>query len=261
MVAKIDRTGEVNHNNFGSEMIIVGYKNKKDINIYFPKYDCIVKHKYYSAFKKGEIKCPYERRTYGIGYIGEGEYKIHDENGKLTKCYNTWHDMLRRCHSEELHKKEPTYIGCEVLDEFHNFQNFGEWDSENYYEIEGEKMHLDKDILIKGNKIYSPETCVYVPQTINNLFVKCDRSRGKYPIGVFYSNRDKKFYSKCRIYNFSKCISEKVYLGLYNTSEKAFEVYKEFKERNIKQVADYYKDKIPSKLYDALYNYEVEIDD
>ena len=86
--------------------------------------------------------------------------------------------MLRRCYDEKLHKKYPTYIDCKVCEEWLNFQNFAKWYYNNYYEIENEKICLDKDILHKGNKIYSPDNCVFVPNNINVLFVKSDKSRG-----------------------------------------------------------------------------------
>ena len=258
MVAKIDRTGERNINNFGSEMIIIRHKTNKDIDIYFPQYDWIFKGARYDHFKDGNVKCPYERRHCGIGYIGEGDYKRW-ENNKNTRVYNTWNSMLQRCYDEKLHEKRPTYKGCNASEEFHNFQNFGEWDSENYYEIEGETMCLDKDILVKGNKIYSPENCIYVPNTINLLFTKRQNDRGSSPIGTRFYNG--KYMANCSIFNAESGKLERKYLGCYNTSEEAFNVYKEFKENYIKEVADYYKGKIPQKLYDALINYEVNIND
>ena len=88
-----DRTGEKNINNFGSEMIIINYRKAIDIDVYFPQYDWTAKNKAYRNFKKGEIKCPYEPRAYGVGYLGEGEYKT-TEKGKLTRNYNTWNSML-----------------------------------------------------------------------------------------------------------------------------------------------------------------------
>lgn len=93
MGSKIDRTSEKSINNFGSEMIITEYRTNRDIDVYFPKYDWTAKNVRYDKFKNGNIKCPYERRTYGIGYIGEGKYKSK-ENGKLTKCYVVWCSML-----------------------------------------------------------------------------------------------------------------------------------------------------------------------
>lgn len=260
MGVKVDRVGEENYNKFGSKMVVVGYRKYSDIDVYFPEYDWTFKGATYQSFKNSQIKCPYERTVYGVGYIGEGKYKCR-ENGKNTRVYDTWHHMLTRCYNPKYHKKHSTYKNCEVNEEFHNFQNFGEWDSENYYQIEGERMCLDKDILLKGNKIYSADTCIYVPETINKLFAKSDKKRGYYPIGVNYHKASEKFISQCNIYDFEENKTKKIHLGCYDSTEKAFEVYKEFKERYIKKVANYYKDKIPSKLYDSLYNYEVDIND
>lgn len=258
MGIKINRIGEKNINNFGNEMIIIEYRGCHNIDVYFPKYNYIAKNKEYKNFKKGEIKYPYEKRYYGIGYFGEGKYKTR-KNGKLTKCYNAWKNMLQRCYDEEWQEKHPTYKGCIVCDEWHNFQNFAKWYEENYYEIEREKIHLDKDILVKGNKIYSPETCIFVPQTINSLFVKNNENRGDSVIGTYFRNDKYEVY--CHIINTEIKKSKQEYLGTYETQEEAFEVYKYYKEKNIKEVANYYKDLIPQRLYKGMYNYEVKIDD
>lgn len=253
-----NRIGETRKNNSGSEMIIVEYRNARDIDVYFEKYDYIAKNRQYGEFKKGNIKCPFERRYYGIGYLGSGNY-MTSENGNHTKIYDTWNNMLQRCYSKKYQEKEPTYIGCKVCEEWHNLQNFRSWFEENYYEVEGEKMCLDKDILIKHNKIYSPDTCVFVPQTINLLFTKRNNSRGSSVIGT--NQKNGKYIARCSIFNPETGKSERKHLGIYATQEKAFEVYKQFKEKNIKEVADYYKNRIPERLYNALYNYEVEITD
>lgn len=259
MGKEINRIGERNYNNFGSEMVIVNYNGCMDIDVYFPEFDWIFKHAKYNNFKKGEIKCPYERRFYNVGYLGEGKYKV-SENGKNTRVYDTWKAMLQRCYSEKEHERHPTYIGCEVYEGWHNFQNFAKWYKDNYYEVGNEKMCLDKDILFKGNKIYSPDTCIFVPETINKLFIKNDKNRGESVIGSTPC-KNGKYQAQCNIINPETGKSKQEYLGLYDSQEKAFQVYKYHKERNIKQIADYYKIHIPQKLYDAMYNYEVEIDD
>ena len=255
---KIDRIGEERLNNFGSKMVIKEYRNARDIDVYFPKYKWTAKHIQYDNFKKGKIKCPYEPRIYGVGYIGEGKYKAF-ENGKHTDEYNIWYDVLMRCYDPRCHKKHPTYKGCEIENYLLNFQHMGEWINENYYEIPGEKMQLDKDILYKGNKIYSRETCIFVPQRINTLFTKRDNSRGDNPIGV-----DQLLSGNYQV----RCwngYGKQIYLGLYATKEEAFQIYKQYKEKVIKEVIDLYEGKIPephySKLKTAMYNYEVEIDD
>lgn len=260
MVAKINRTWEEGYNNFGSKMVIVEYRGALDIDVYFPEYNWTAKNIVYDNFKKGRIKCPYEPRVYGHGYFGEGKYNAW-ENGKNTKCYSTWHEMLKRCYDPKYHEKYPTYKNCKVDKLWLNLQDFAKWFDVNYYEIEGEKMELDKDILHKGNKIYSPENCIFVPKKINYLFIKSDKVRGNYPIGVSYHKGNKNFQSKCSIYNYEENKSKTKYLGSYDTPEQAFEVYKKFKEQNIKEVADYYKDLIPDKLYSAMYDYKVDIND
>lgn len=267
-INKIDRIGEKRINNFGSEMIIINSytefngkhnRNYTYIDVYFPQYNWTFKRAKYDSFKKGNIKCPYEPRVFGIGYIGEGEYKRW-ENGRNTRAYDTWNNMLGRCYDEKCQEKNPTYIDCEVCEEWHDFQAFAEWYYKNYYEIKGEQMCLDKDILLKGNKIYSPETCIFVPKRINSLFIKCDSKRGNNPVGVFDCENGK-YQVSFSIYDFKTCKSKSEYLGRYDTQEKAFEVYKQFKERNIKEFADYYEGRIPEKLYNGLYNYDVEITD
>ena len=170
MSKKINRTGEEGINKFGSKIVIVEYRGALDIDIYFPKYNWTFEHAKYSNFKKGKVKCPYEKRYFGVGYLGEGKYKV-SENRKLTDEFKIWYHMLQRCYDPKYHEKEPTYKGCVVEDFLLNFQNMCEWLKNNYYEIPGEKMHLDKDILCKGNKVYSRDTCVFVPQRINSLYL------------------------------------------------------------------------------------------
>ena len=169
--------------------------------------------------------------------------------------------MLQRCYDPYYINKEVSYIDCYVEEYFHNFQNFAKWHEENYYECNGEVMQLDKDILVKGNKIYSRETCIFVPQRINNLFTKRQNCRGKHPIGVSWIERDKVFSSGCCIYDAKLKKKKRKWLGNFDNEIEAFICYKNFKENYIKEVADEYKESIPIKLYEALYKYEVEIND
>ena len=254
----VNRIGEENINTFGSKMVIREYRKAIDLDVYFPEYDWTFEHATYQSFKNGEIKCPYEPKVYGVGYLGEGKYKAF-ENGKKTDEYIIWHGMLKRCYDLKLHKKESTYKGCTVEEYLLNFQHMGEWINRNYYEIPGEKMCLDKDILYKGNKIYSRETCVFVPQRINLLFTKRDNARGNSPIGTT-PNSSGNYVAQCCDGN-----GKKIPLGTYSTKEEAFQVYKQYKEKVIKETIDSYKGKIPepfySRLREAMYNYEVEIDD
>ena len=254
----VNRIGEENYNSFGSKMIITRYNGAKDLDIYFPEYNWVFEHAQYGNFKKGTIKCPYEPRVYRVGYLGEGKYKMF-ENNKTTDEYIIWHDVLRRCYDPKLHEKYSTYKDCEVEEYLLNFQHMGKWIEENYYKVPGERMCLDKDILHKGNKIYSRETCIFVPERINTLFVKNDKTRGENPIGV--SDLPSGNYQVMCNNRYGK----NIYLGTYTTKEEAFQAYKNYKEKVIKEVIDSYEGIIPepfySKLKTAMYNYKVEIED
>ena len=238
--------GEKNTNSFGSEMIISKYVNSKDIDVFFPTYNWTAKHVYCTSFYRGKIKCPYEPRLCNIGYIGEGKYSTKHP------AYKVWINMIRRCYDSS--NNCPTYIDCTVCDEWHNFQNFAQWYEDNYYEIDNDKMQLDKDILIKNNKEYSSDTCCFVNHTINSMFTNKKRFRNSI-IGS---------YKRCGKYEVScenTLLKKRQYLGRFNDENEAFTVYKNYKENNIKAVADHYKDKIPDHLYIALYNYEIDIND
>lgn len=151
--------------------------------------------------------------------------------------------------NEKYHIKYPTYIGCEVNKYWHNFQNFGDWFKENWKPYMDSSWCLDKDILVKGNKVYSPETCCFVPNEINSLFTKRQNKRGDYPIGV------NKEYNKFRVR------LNKLNISLRSTPEEAFYDYKIAKEQHIREIADKWKSLIEEKVYKALINYKVEIND
>ena len=251
---RIDRTGERFINKEGCEFVIVEYNNSRDVWVEFQDEYKSRTHTRYGNCIRGEVKNYYHPTVYGVGFIGNGKYRSRI-NGKQTNEYGEWHDMLRRCYKEEFQNKYPTYKGVIVDKYFHNFQNYGKWREDNYYEIEGETMALDKDILSKDNKIYAPDKCVFVPQRINSLFIKNDVDRGSLPIGVCYDKQRDKYVACCQIESKHK------HLGYYDTPEEAFKAYKIFKEQYIKQMADEYKNRIPKELYDAMYRWEVEIND
>ena len=251
---KINRCGEISKNNFGSKIEIIKYVDNKNITVYFPEYDWQTITSY-SLFKLGEVKCPYEKRVFNVGYIGVGDYKPV-VNGSKTRVYNTWQHMIQRCYYEGENVMYSPYKNCIVCDDWHNFQNFAKWFEENYYTVNDETMCIDKDILIKNNKIYSPKTCLIVPNRINCLILRNTINRNGLPIGVTYDKVRNKYKTQCKDIN---CKNK--FLGRYNTKEEAFKVYKIYKEKLIKEIADLYIDKIPEKVYNALYNYKIDIDD
>jgi hypothetical protein len=223
---------------------IIQFFNSKNCTIKFND-GLIIENRIYFNVKKGHVKNPHHKSVCEVGYLGVGDYshKTH------PKIYKTWQDMLSRCYDKKCQQKQPSYIGCSVIEKWHNFQLFAKWFEENYKE----NKHLDKDILVKGNKIYSPNTCCFIPQEINSLFTKSNNSRGQCPIGV--NKAGNKYVASINI-NYKT-----IYLGIFKTPCEAFEVYKTAKENRIKEVAEKYKEKITKPAYIALINYQVEITD
>lgn len=255
---KENRVGERKIMKCGEECEIVEYNGAINITVRFLKTGETIKSQY-SNFKNGRIKSHFTPTVCGLGVTGLEEIK--DKNGRQLKSYKTWHSMLTRCYDNREHNRFPRYKGCEVCKEWLFYPNFKKWYEENYYEIDNETMCLDKDILVKKNKVYSPETCVFVPERINTLFIKKNANRGGCPIGVYWRNDIEKYQTNCSIFDIKTNKSKGKKLGCYNTPQEAFNAYKEAKEENIKKMAKYYKDRIPSKLYDAMYSYKVHIDD
>ena len=244
MAFKNNRVGEKHITNEGYTIEIVEYFNWRNCTVRFND-GTLVKNRTYQNIVNGEISHPYHKSVYGIGYFGIGKHscKVHN------KAYKTWLGVMQRCYSDKYGDLYPTYIGCSVDERWHNFQNFAEWFEENYKE----GFELDKDILQKGNKTYSSNTCCFVSHQINSLLIKSNSIRGKYPIGVHKSGN--KFKAQLNI------DGKRMHLGLFNTVEEAFQVYKLAKEKQIKKVADKWKDQIKEKVYQALINYSVEITD
>lgn len=143
---------------------IIEYRGTNDVEVKFLDTGTI--HTFIAAnIRAGTIKDPEKPTVIGVGYIGIGNHRAK-VGGKNTQAYDRWHHMLRRCYCNDYQKKYPTYIGCEVASEWHNFQNFAGWFYENYPR-DGEHYDLDKDIKIKGNKKYSPSTCIFATKKDN----------------------------------------------------------------------------------------------
>ena len=191
--------------------------------------------------------------------VGVNDYMENVKNKNVhMQSYIIWHGMFQRCYAKEYYKKRPTYTGCSVCEEWQKFSNFKYWldNPSNGYR---NGYQLDKDVLIKGNKVYSPETCCFVPQEINTLFIKSDKTRGDLPIGVGKSVCAKGIKYTA---NFSK-FGKRRRLGTFDTPEEAFNAYKSAKEKHIQEIAlEYYSQgKITERVYNALMNYKVEITD
>lgn len=186
--------------------------------------------------------------------LDNGKY-LKTLNGKTLKVYQVWNSMKHRCYNAKYHERYPTYADCSMCEDWKDFQVFAKWFYDNYYEIPNEKMCLDKDLLVKGNTVYSPETCVFIPQRINLLLTNRKLHRGELPLGVVFCKQTGKYMSHCKN-EFGKFKT----IGRYNSSQEAFHSYKAYKENVIRSVANTYKNVIPKSAYDSLMEYEVEND-
>lgn len=187
------------------------------------------------------------RLVYGVG--------INDKKGfKKTKEYNLWVNMLARCYSNRFHLKQPTYINCSVSENFKSFSYFYDW-CQNQIGFNNDGWHLDKDVLIKSNKHYSEDLCIFIPEEINKLLERRDKMRGNLPIGVSFSKAAGR-YMACLSVN-----GKQEYIGLFFCEKDAFLAYKKRKEYHIKTIATKYKGEIDDRAYQALMMYSIDIND
>lgn len=186
-------------------------------------------------------------KLYGVGYVSRPiDVKLGTRDEVI---YQHWRRMLRRAYSIETRLTHKTYIGVMVCDEWHDYSKFLLWAKRQKHVYS--KYELDKDILVKGNKIYSPETCCFVPQEINKLFNNRDSSRGKYPQGVTLNKGRNKFKAQISIDGTS------INLGRYDTPKQAHDVYLKAKKEYISLIAKRWKGRIDDLVYDSLINYTV----
>ena len=247
-----DCVGKVCESLNSGDFKILKYDDARNVEIKFLKtgFETSVE---LGSIRKGEVKDLYSPSVFGIGVLGtKYPSKV---NGVNTKEYDLWQSMLKRCYSDTYQKKQPTYEGCECSENFKSFEYFHEW-CHKQVGFANEGWQLDKDLLVKGNKVYSEKTCVFLPREINQLLVKSTASRGKHLIGVHWCNTKEAFVAQVR-----KNKGKSEYLGIFKTEIEAFNAYKQAKEAFVKEVAEKWKSQIDKRAYDSLMNYTVEITD
>ena len=247
-----DCVGKVFKSTSSGDFKILKYNDRANVEIQFLNtgFETVAR---LNHIRNGKVKDPYAPSVCGVGVLGtrypSSEYGVH------TKEYKLWCNMLRRCYSDDFKKKRPTYEGCEVSENFKSYEYFYEWCNKQVG-FNNKDWQMDKDLLVKGNKVYSESTCVFIPQEINSLLINCTASRGKHLIGVYWSKTANAFVSRV-----SRNKGGSEHLGLFNTELEAFNAYKTAKENHIKELANKWKDRIDGRAYNALMNYEVNIDD
>ena len=193
------------------------------------------------------------RLVHGFG-INDKSCPIKDKDRKLLKEYNMWRNMIARCHRKDVQERQPTYINCEISKNFKYYHLFYKW----YHSQIGcntPNAELDKDLIFKGNKIYSEDNCLLLPDEINVFLTKRESLRGLHPVGVHFHKPLNKYRAQI---NKNK---KKIHLGYFSDTNSAFNAYKVQKEMHAKELAEKYRDHIDSRAYYALMSYIVEITD
>lgn len=243
-----DRIGSVFKTNSFGDIIILQYENARNVRVRFLEtgYETVASM---PNITEGKLKDLLAKTVYGEGVLGEKEVKV---DGEYPKEYLLWRNMLRRCYDKATLAANKTYEGCTVSDNFKYYPYFKEWCNKQVgFNVEG--FQLDKDILNPYQKMYSEDTCVFVPIQLNCLTKWNKIITEDTLIGTNYSKYLGKFTASGLIDGSTK------HLGVFDTRLEAFYVYKDFKEKQIKAVAEKWKDQIDPRVYEKLINFEFKV--
>ena len=247
-----DCVGKVCKSKLSGDFKIVKYNDSRNVEIQFLNTGFVTVATL-GNIRNGKVKDLYSPSVFGIGILGT-KYPP-SEGGRNTKGYALWRRMLERCYSDYSKKQRPTYEGCKVSDNFKSYEYFYEW-CHKQIGFGNQGWHLDKDLLTKGNKVYSESTCVFIPQEINKVLIKRENMRGEHLIGVCWSKTNKAFVAQV-----GKNKGKRGHLGFFNTEIEAFNAYKKAKEAFVKELANKWEGQIDERAYNALMNYTVNLTD
>lgn len=239
--------GQVRNTNEGGSFTVIEFHSAKNVIIRHNDEHGHIAKVSSDQVRNGNIRNPFYPTLYGVAYMGVGKHRAKI-NGKNVQHYSIWTSAVCRCYCPVRLAKRPSYNGCTLSKEFLCYQNFAEWYTT--HESYGLGYELDKDLLVKGNKVYSAETCTMIPKELN-LVIKDKVSRNSnLPIGVLRNKVDG--------YTAGLKIRLKDYhLGTFKTPEEASAAYVKAKEAYVKEVALEWKDKIEPRAFDALMNWTV----
>lgn len=198
----------------------------------------------------------------GVG-VNDAEYVVTKEetivhfDGKQKRkvvwvCpyYSRWTDMLKRCYSEKLQTRCPTYIGCTVHQDWLYLSNFTKW-VDQQPNRDWINCNLDKDFMVEANKIYSPDTCVFINSRINSFITDSGASRGNYLIGVCWNKCANKFVANCR----DPFKVNSTHIGCFDTELEAHLAWKVRKHKYALQLADLQTDERVAEVLRTKYKY------
>lgn len=194
----------------------------------------------------GSIKNKGKPSLFGVGILGDAAVNCYDMS------YKSWAGMIKRIYNPHTDQMAITYKDCTIVDDWFRFDNYLEWFKQQKVQP---KWQLDKDLLVPGNKVYGPETCIFLPREINTFLTNRHNHRGPWPVGVTYHERLNKWQASCNVHGKSE------YLGVFTSPEEAFAKYKVRKEQVAKELAEMWKDQIDIRAYRALLDFTVSITD
>jgi len=185
--------------------------------------------------------------VYGWG-INDADYRIgitNKVNGKsvfVWRCpyYTKWVDILKRCHDPKEQARNPTYIGCTVCEEWKYLSNFIKW-VDSQPNRDWQNCEPDKDLLINGNKIYSPATVVFITKNLNGFLTTSLNNRGEFMLGVYYHKRDQAYRAQCNN-PMSDSKSDGRHIGNFKTEIEAHKAWQAKKHKYACQLADLQED-------------------
>ena len=246
MINKEQHLGKIYSSKQYGSFIITDYEGCERVTIKFlnTQYETVAS---LNNIRIGNVRDKSAPYGFGGGVVGD---EVIKSGGKYIKEYYLWRSMLCRCYDEKYTDKNSTYKGCTVSENFKSFKYFKEWCNKQIgFGQDG--WCLDKDILIRGNKIYSEDTCCFVPCEINIIFTDRSATKGEYPVGVYYNKSRKKYVARVSKHG---CLK---HVGIFTSVEEAVAAYNKEKESHIKDVANIWKDDIDPRVYNVMMNYSI----
>ena len=235
-------------NNFG-EVMVLKYINKSKVVIKFTTTGSIREVRA-EHLKTGNIKDYTLGTVFGVGVLGEGFQRA--DSSSLT--YKIWVSMLQRCYLATADKYS-SYVMCSVSETFKHYPTFKTWCETQVgfgsVDSNGKQFQLDKDIILRGNKLYSEDTCCFVPQEINNCILLNTTVRGECPVGVRYRQDRGTYQAYCSEFG------KRVHLGTFSSETEAFYAYKNYKENYIQNIALKWEGKVDNRVYNSLLNWSI----
>lgn len=240
------QVGSVHKTKSNGDIVVLSYDNRSKVKIRFidtgHETNAIATH-----IRLGYVKDVMRKSVCGVGFIGVGPHKT-SSGRKRSDSYIAWHSMMARCYDQNYQAKFPTYKGCTVCAEWHNFQNFAQWYDERSH---NENLCLDKDLACIGNKEYAPDKCMLVSSLVNSFITDSRATRGSFMIGVT-ARGNGKFRSRC-----SDMTGKSINLGDFCSEVAAHIAWRKMKSMLAQELADM-QDK--EEVRDGLLNYKHALD-